>query len=370
MTSWPEGRGYLDQQRRRLPSAKYRRLHLNLPGAPQGAHFDQGIVERAIVVGRLEIPPQDDVDYLAYCDMSGGSSDDATLGVAHWDGEKAVLDLLINQNLPVPFNPRLAVTRFAEACRRYRCRDVHGDAYAGNVFRSDFSDLGIDYIVSKQTRTDLYENLEVALNAGQVELLDLPKLRSELMTIVRRGAGLDHMPGRHDDWATSAAGALTMVNPDIGAASPNILEFYKRQSETANVRHSNLRVQLHAEHGDRVGPRRPANFVKVKIPTAASNINGISGASYLVELDGDERVCWMSSEDARAMVGSVANHFLPFRDANPALLAQLGNVRAPAQIGWVDLERAADELRPPHYTNRGGITRQSFDMLARARATR
>ena len=33
MGSWPEGRAYLDQQRRRLPANIFKRLHLNLPGS-------------------------------------------------------------------------------------------------------------------------------------------------------------------------------------------------------------------------------------------------------------------------------------------------------------------------------------------------
>lgn len=371
MSAWEEGLAYLTQQRRRLPSAKYRRLHLNLPGAPQGAHFDQGIVERAIVSGRLEIPPQQGTDYLAFVDMSGGSSDDATLGIAHWTGEKAVLDLLINQDMAVPFNPRLAVTRFAAACRRYGCREVRGDAYAGQTFRSDFSDLGIEYHVCKQTRTDLYENLEVALNADQVELLDLAKLRSELMTIVRRGASLDHMPGRHDDWATSAAGALTLVNPDIGNTSPNILEFYKRQSEASAAQQANVLVGVLAEHGDELRPRRPPHFVKVLVPSETSHIIGISGASYLVEMeDNQRRVCWMTPDDARMIVGSVDNSCLPFRDGNQELLGRLGNMRKPSQLRWIDLMAAAEALQPTHWSNRGGITRQSLDALARARAAR
>ena len=41
IASWPEGRDYIEQQRRRLPTHKFRRLHLNLPGAPNGAFFDQ-----------------------------------------------------------------------------------------------------------------------------------------------------------------------------------------------------------------------------------------------------------------------------------------------------------------------------------------
>src|SRR6202022_3736297 len=101
----------------------------------------------------------DGINYLAFVDMSGGSNDDATLGIAHWDGEKAVLDLLVSQGEPTPFNPRFAVARFAVMCKRYRCREVHGDAYAGQTFRHDFADCGVDYVVEKRTRTDLYESL-------------------------------------------------------------------------------------------------------------------------------------------------------------------------------------------------------------------
>jgi hypothetical protein len=86
MASWPEGKSYLEQQRRRLPSARFRRLHHNLPGAPQGAFYDQGMIEVAIVPGRYTLEPQDGVDYFAFVDMSGGSSDDAVLGISHWDG--------------------------------------------------------------------------------------------------------------------------------------------------------------------------------------------------------------------------------------------------------------------------------------------
>jgi len=37
LSSWPDGRGYIEQQRQRLPVHKFRRLHLNLPGAPDFA---------------------------------------------------------------------------------------------------------------------------------------------------------------------------------------------------------------------------------------------------------------------------------------------------------------------------------------------
>jgi hypothetical protein len=358
--SWPEGRGYLDQQRRRLPSSRFRRLHLNLPGAPQGAFFDQGIVERAIVAGRQQIEPQDGIDYLAFCDMSGGSNDDATLGIAHWNGEKAVLDALISQGEPTPFNPRLAVARFAVMCKRYRCREVHGDAYAGQTFRHDFSDLGIDYIVEKQTRTDLYENLEVALNAGQVELLDIAKLRRELMTIVHRGASLDHMPGQHDDWATSAAGALTLANPDIGNTTPAILEFYKRQVEAVLDVPPPTPVPT-------VGTR-PASWVRVIVPGEVSHVFGVSGTAYTVEFEENgQRVCFMSPEDAHVQITSPLN--VPFFEANADLRARLGSKPAqPRGIRVTDWLQAIEDQRPIDPSNKGALIRESLEMLRRARS--
>ena len=47
MASW-NNPGYLAQQKRRLPAHKFRRLHLNLPGAPDGAAFDGDRVMAAI----------------------------------------------------------------------------------------------------------------------------------------------------------------------------------------------------------------------------------------------------------------------------------------------------------------------------------
>ena len=45
--------------------------------------------------------------------MSGGSSDDAVLGIAHTDQEgRLVLDRLMDQGAKPPFDPRAAVERF------------------------------------------------------------------------------------------------------------------------------------------------------------------------------------------------------------------------------------------------------------------
>jgi len=288
-----------------------------------------------------------------------------------------VLDALISQGDPIPFNPRLAVARFALLCRKFRCRDVHGDAYAGQTFRFDFSECGIDYVVEKQTRTDLYENLEVALNAGQAELLDLPKLHRELLMIVRKGASLDHMPGRHDDWATSAAGALTLVNPDIGRTEPGILEFYRRQSE-ATIGAMRTPPTLQQEHAgaavlQQIGTKRPVDFVKVLLPadSETSNVMGISGSSYLVEIENDRRVVWLSEPDALAMVNSP--FALGLFEANADLRTKLqekqrqrGNRPSPWQgMRWSDVQQAAEDARPRHWNDKGGHAHDALRAMGR-----
>jgi len=208
IASWSEGPAYLEQQRRRLPTHKFRRLHLNLPGAPNGAFLDQGVVMSAIVTGRYSLSPQDGIRYCAFVDMSGGSSDDAVLAIAHVQGSVAVLDLVAKQNGAPPFNPRDAVNKFAGLLHQYKLTSVTGDHYAGSTFTHDFEARGIRYRGSRLTKSELYEEFEPRLNAGEIELLDVPELQEQLITLVVRGAKIDHQPGDHDDWANAACGAL------------------------------------------------------------------------------------------------------------------------------------------------------------------
>ena len=212
MASWPEGPAYIEQQRKRLPTSKFRRLHLNLPGAIDGAFYDADALVRAIVPGLRVLSPDRAQRYVGFVDMSGGSNDDATLGIAHMEGRRRVLDLLVSQDGKPPFNPRNAVTKFVRYLREYRFTRVIGDAYAGLTFRNDFEEHGIAYRVSERSKTELYEALEVLLNAGEVELLDLPKMQEQFLTLIVRGSRVDHPNGDHDDWANSAAGAAVLAS--------------------------------------------------------------------------------------------------------------------------------------------------------------
>jgi hypothetical protein len=56
---------YLVVQKLRLPSHKFRRLHLNEPGMPEGAYFDAEAVAACVVEGRRQLAPVPGVRYFA-----------------------------------------------------------------------------------------------------------------------------------------------------------------------------------------------------------------------------------------------------------------------------------------------------------------
>lgn len=205
---------YLAQQKRRLPTHKYRRLHLNLPGAPDGAAFDADSVMAAIITGRKRLRFEEDKRYFGFVDMSGGSSDDAVLGIAYFDHatRRAVLAMLESQTGRPPFSPRAAVKKFAGLLAEYGLSSVTGDAYAGQTFRDDFREQGVTYTVSRLTKSAIYDAFEPKLNAGEAELLDLGTLQEQLLTLVVRSGRIDHQAGDHDDWANAAAGAVCMAH--------------------------------------------------------------------------------------------------------------------------------------------------------------
>jgi len=211
MESWPDGAGYLQQQRTRLPFGRFRRLHLNLPGAPEGAAFDQGRVLACVVAGRRSLAPEPGQRYFGAVDMSGGSADDAVLAIAHAAERVAVIDLVEKQSGSAPFNPRNAVTKFAAILKEYGISSVTGDAYGGQTFRADFQSHGITYQVSRKSRSELYEAAEPAFNAAEVALLDVPILIEQFVSLVWRGTKIDHESNSHDDFSNACAIAIHLV---------------------------------------------------------------------------------------------------------------------------------------------------------------
>ena len=172
-------------------------------------------IEACTISGRLELPPQSRVRYIAFTDPSGGSADSFTLAIAHTEGQTAVLDLV--REVRPPFSPDAVVAEFAATLKAYGLTRVMGDRYAGEWPRERFHVHGIRYEPSAKSKSDIYQELLPRINAGRVELLDLPRLANQLASLERRTArggkdSIDHPPRAHDDLANAAAGAIVAVS--------------------------------------------------------------------------------------------------------------------------------------------------------------
>ena len=56
-------------------------------------------------------------------------------------------------------------------------------SYAGEWVRQAFSKQGISYMASASPKSDLYGELLPLVNGGKLELLDMPRLKTQLVTV-------------------------------------------------------------------------------------------------------------------------------------------------------------------------------------------
>ncbi len=257
--SWGDD-SYIATEQGRLPSHKFRRLHLNLPGSPEGSAYSaekiMDSIDRNVAV-RL---PEPGIAYQAFVDMSGGSSDDAVLAIGHKDIDgKAIVDRVLNQGSKPPFDPAVAVKRFAAVLKEYRCVSVTGDSYAGTTFSNAFVNLGITYTVSELSKSEIYESIEPHFNAGKIVLLDVQELESQFLGLVWRSNKIDHPNGEHDDHSNSVAGVIHKVMSGTGV-DLSLLYLGGRRTVAANRDWTDQIGHDHSDH--RV---RAARTVTVRI---------------------------------------------------------------------------------------------------------
>lgn len=205
------------------------------------------VVDAAVVPGRHELLPLPGMKYFAFTDPSGGSSDSMTLSIAHADKDgRAILDA-VRERKP-PFSPDGVVQDFAELLKIYRITTVAGDRYAGEWPRERFRVHGIQYELAEKPKSDMYRDLLPLLNSGRVEMLDLPRLTSQLCGLERRTArggkdSIDHPPGgAHDDIANCFAGAVLLA---IGGRKPMVIpaELLARSAQPGPRRSFSFRQQ-------------------------------------------------------------------------------------------------------------------------------
>jgi hypothetical protein len=174
-----------------------------------------------VAAGCFERAPAQGVRYLGFVDPSGGSSDSMTLGIAHLEGARAVLDLV--REVKPPFSPESVTGEFAGVLKSYRVSTAQGDRYAAEWVREQFAKHGIQLLASEDNRSELYLRVLPAINSRQVELLDHPRMLGQFETLERRtghGTGkdsVDHPVGLHDDVSNAVAGALCLALRESGS---------------------------------------------------------------------------------------------------------------------------------------------------------
>jgi hypothetical protein len=178
------------------------------------AYISLEAVEACVVSNRRELPPLPGQHYVAFVDPSGGSADSMTLAIAHRDKDLVVIDTV--REVRPPFSPEAVVAEFCDTLDLYRVRQLVGDRYAGLWAQEPFRKQGITYQVSEAPKSDLYRDALPQLTSHKVELLDHPRLVSQIVQLERRVArggrdSIDHPPGAHDDLANACLGAVVLA---------------------------------------------------------------------------------------------------------------------------------------------------------------
>jgi hypothetical protein len=168
-------------------------------------------IEACVTTGVTVRSPIAGVTYRGFVDPSGGSNDAMTLSVAHKEGNRSVLDCVLERK--APFSPDAVVSEFSQTLKSYGVSKVTGDRYAGLWPRERFQVHGITYEPAEMNRSELYLAFLPLLNSGRVDLLDNPRMVSQFCGLERRTsrAGrdtVDHAPGAHDDICNAVAGGL------------------------------------------------------------------------------------------------------------------------------------------------------------------
>jgi hypothetical protein len=185
-------------------------------------------IDAAVLTGRYELPPRDDVRYSAACDPSGGGPDAFTWAIVHTEGcapdARVVADVVRGRGRVGKTAPDLSgiVAEIAETLRRYQIAEIIGDKYAGSWVRQAFQQQRIQFVDAPIDRSAAYLELEPLFAQGRIDLLDQPTLVRELKTLERRALPggrtvVDHARGLHDDHSNSLALAAFQAVRHAGA---------------------------------------------------------------------------------------------------------------------------------------------------------
>jgi hypothetical protein len=193
-------------------------------GAEYGAQFRTDVesfltheaVAAAVSAARVELAPMRQRSYAAFIDFAGGAGQDsAALAIAHEEVREgrpiAVLDAV--REIRPPFSPDEVCAEFATLLKSYDVVTATADRFAAEFAVEAMGRHDITLWPSERSKSEIFVEFLPLLNSRRVELLDLPRLHTQLVGLERRPTrggrdSIDHAPGAHDDLANATAGAL------------------------------------------------------------------------------------------------------------------------------------------------------------------
>jgi hypothetical protein len=241
--------------------------------AEYGAQFRRDIetfvnieaVRACVSSGVYERAPIPGTTYHAFVDPAGGSGGDSmTLAIGHIDHGKQIVVVDAIREARPPFSPETVIGEFATTLlRAYNISKVIGDKFAGGFPPEQFGKFNILYEQSSKPRSDLYVDLLPHINSQRIQLLDHPRLISQLTALERRSARggrdvIDHAPNGHDDLANAVAGLAS-----INTLYPNYDSTYagwgddptvSREAAAARYQRQQLAGYIYQLSGGRVWP--------------------------------------------------------------------------------------------------------------------
>lgn len=168
-----------------------------------------------------------------------------------------VLDLI--REVKPPFSPDAVCADFSDCMRRYGVSTAHADRYALQWVVEGFSRHSILIEHSDLDRSAIYASFLPLINSNRVELLDIWRLRSQLLSLERRASRvkeiIDHARGHHDDVANVAALALVKTVGELTA-----VDYWRfMDSPQGQARHNQIILEQQLRSGGIVFPT-PLHF--------------------------------------------------------------------------------------------------------------
>jgi hypothetical protein len=170
------------------------------------------VIDACIVSGRRELPPNGEL-MTAFLDVSGGVNDAHCCSLAFKNSDDIAVLACAREIKSA--DTEAVVAEFAALLRSYGLTEAWSDRYAARWVFDAFLRAGVSLKYSPKNKSELYLDALYAMRARRVELLDLVRLRGQLLGLQRRTTttGRDVVEDRNkaDDLANSCCGALVMA---------------------------------------------------------------------------------------------------------------------------------------------------------------